>query len=151
MIDIRISDTFDKIDIERLLDFEKFNNVELPEDYRNFLLTYNGGVLRSNTIPLEFTNTDVLVLFGMFDLPQYGSFFNKVDVFCERIPSWYIPIASDSGGNLFIMSLWEGNKGVVAFWRHEEESPEGEADQYFDNLTKVGESFMDFLSKINYR
>lgn len=68
-------------------------------------------------------------------------------MFRKRIPSWYFPIANDSGGNLYLMSLYQENHGLIAFWRHEEETT-GDADQYFDNMSIVATSFSEFLDHI---
>lgn len=142
------SNLFGKIDMDDLKDFEKSNSITFPSDYREFLIEHNGGVPEPNKIRLQYSSTDVQVLFGMYKGDHYANFFKAVQVFHNRIPSWYIPIGRDSGGNLFIMSLWEENKGVVAFWSHEGEAPEGEADQYFDNLTHIADSFAEFLNNL---
>lgn len=145
---INDSNQFGKIDLKDLQDFEESNQVSLPEDYKNFLIEHNGGVPEYNVISFGTNASDVQILFGMHNGPYYASLFQAIDVFQNRIPGWYIPIGRDSGGNLYIMSLWEGNKGVIAFWDHETEAPEGEADQYYDNLTEVASSFSDFINKL---
>jgi hypothetical protein len=35
---------FGKLQEIELIDFEKENNIKLPEDYRDFLLEFNGGI-----------------------------------------------------------------------------------------------------------
>ena len=42
------------------------------------------------------------------------------------------------------MSLYKSNIGTIAFWDHENEAEEGEAEQYFDNMTMVAKSFTEF-------
>lgn len=132
---------YGRINSADIVEFEETNEVSLPNDYKDFLLKCNGG--RPNPNLLQDHDTDVQWLFSMVEKPSWASFFHALDVYEGRIPAWYIPIGTDSGGNLYIMSLYEENKGVVALWLHEYEAKENETD-YFDNLTHVADSFAEF-------
>ena len=124
-----------------IIEFEETNEVSLPEDYKAFLLQHNGGRPENNV--LADAGTDVQWLFGMVEEPAWASLFHALDAYEGRIPAWYIPIGTDSGGNLFIMSLYEENKGVIALWWHEDEA-EQNGSEYFENLTHVANSFSEF-------
>jgi hypothetical protein len=137
------SNPYGPIDPADLVEFEEANEVSLPDDYKSFLLEYNGGRPEPNEL-LE-PSTDVQWLFGMVEEPAWASLFHALDTYEGRIPAWYIPIGTDSGGNIFIMSLFEENKGVVALWWHEDEA-EQNGSEYFDNLTHVADSFSEFMA-----
>lgn len=137
---------FGRINIQDIKDFESSNNLKLPDDYKEFLIEYNGGKPFPNIEPT--IKSDVQWIYGMVVEPYYASLFKHLDTFAGRLPSWYFPIANDSGGNLYIMSLYEGNHGLIAFWDHEREAEQGESDQYFDNLSFVANSFTEFLNNL---
>jgi cell wall assembly regulator SMI1 len=137
------SNPYGSIDPVDLVEFEETNEVSLPDDYKDFLLEHNGGRPEPNEL-LELS-TDVQWLYGMVEEPAWASFFHALDTYEGRIPAWYIPIGTDSGGNIFILSLFEENKGVVALWWHEDEA-EQNGSEYFDNLTHVADSFSEFIT-----
>ena len=146
MAEILDGNKFGKTDLQDIRQFESHNNVLLPEDYKVFLSKYNGGQPKPAIQPK--VKSDVQWIYGMVTEPYYASLFQHLDMFQGRLPSWYIPIANDSGGNLYIMSLYEENRGLIAFWDHENEAEEGQADEYFDNITFVASSFTDFLDQL---
>lgn len=133
---------FGKLDLKEIELFEDANDVSLPVDYKEFLFESNGGRPIKNI--LKVPSTDVHWIYGMHDIESWASLFSAIDIFKGRMPSWYMPIGCDSGGNQFIMSLYHENYGVIAFWEKEGENVEG-GDQYFDNMILVADSFSDFL------
>lgn len=135
------SNPYGPINSADIVEFEETNEVSLPEDYKEFLLQHNGGRPEANV--LADAGTDVQWLFGMVEEPAWASLFHALDTYEGRIPAWYMPIGTDSGGNLFIMSLYEENKGVIALWWHEDEV-EQNGSEYFENLTHVADSFGEF-------
>ena len=140
---------FGEVDFQDIKDFEASNEVILPDDYKNFLEIQNGGRPKQNN--LGTVETDVQWLYGMYDYenaPDWANFFEALDTYEGRLPSWYIPIGRDSGGNLFIMSLYEENRGLVAWWLHEQEAQEN-ADEYFDNVRIVADNFTEFLKLLS--
>ena len=142
-MEIRHSNEFGPIRLQDIVDFEEENNIKLPEDYKQFLIEHNGG----QPFPCISPISDVQWIYGMVHEPNYASLFWHIDIFQRRIPGWYFPIANDSGGNLYLMSLYHENHGTIAFWDHEGET-EGDADQYFDNMKFVANSFTEFLNQL---
>lgn len=136
------SNPFGPVNPADIVEFEEENEISLPDDYKNFLLRSNGGRPVFNELPE--VGTDVQWLFGMVEEPDWASLFHALEVYEGRIPAWYMPVGTDSGGNLFIMSLYAENKGVIALWYHEDEAEENGAE-YFDNLAHVADSFGEFL------
>ena len=70
----------------------------------------------------------------------------------ERMPSWMFPFADSECGDQFVLSTREIDYGTVYNWDHEleydEEYDECTLDEYFGNLTKVSNSFSEFILSI---
>lgn len=122
-------------DVERL---EQRIGHELPPDYRNYLLTRDGGRLQDNDQALK-------VVFGVReDAPDWAKMFNKLDVFHGRHPDWLVPVAQDEYGNLFALSVRDQDYGSVWFWDHEEEADEDEPPSE-DNIELRASSWTEFM------
>jgi hypothetical protein len=50
---VREPSKFGTLDIQDLLFFEEDNKIELPEDYKNFLINYNGGRPLKNKLKVK--------------------------------------------------------------------------------------------------
>jgi hypothetical protein len=100
--------------------FERRLGCCLPKAYRRFLLENNGGrpPLGANGIIIEHLpggETDVGDFFGI-DRPIKSSTIDwNLDMFRGRISNQLLPIACDSGGNLFCISLSEQDYGSVVY------------------------------------
>ncbi len=108
----------------------------LPEDYREFLLRYNGGYPN----PAGFRGGDEVI----------NSFFG----FCQKhhcllcnyyihrtvLPNGIIPIANDPGGNLVCLVVSKPDRGKVLFWNHECGDSSG--------LSLLADSFTSFLDSL---
>ncbi|UUC46482.1 ankyrin repeat domain-containing protein [Flavobacterium cerinum] len=101
---LSITQSFKDIIEEDLLDLEKNIHFELPKEYKDFLLKYNGGrpnpnVFRTKKGEYE---TDIQFFFGIttgiYDILDN---FHRLD----DLDGKYIGIAIDSGGSLILMNL----------------------------------------------
>jgi hypothetical protein len=137
--------SFGKLSLPELEDFEKVNNRKLPEDYRSFLLESNGGVPRPNL--RQITGKIVSCFLGMHNGPDYSSLYRAIESYSGRLPYCSFPIASDPFGNLFIMSLEEDCYGYIYFWDHENESPVTDG-HYVKNCHFEAYSFSDFINEL---
>src|SRR5215207_8917795 len=97
--------TVTQADISRL---ELRLGASFPNSYRKFLMDFNGGIPTPDTIDVPGhpeSPTDVHVLFSI-DRP-----FESTDiewnwrVYTERLHDQWVPIASDSFGNVFALTL----------------------------------------------
>lgn len=69
----------------------------------------------------------------------------------ERMPSWMFPFADSACGDQFVLSTRDIDYGTVYNWDHELEFDEDEGytlDDYTENLTKVANSFSEFILSI---
>ena len=138
------------INANDLKEQEAYFKCELPEDYKRFLLEYNGGIPDKNIVSFTENNRKtedyIDLFFGFCDDDIYGIFDNYC-TFLKRIPSNTIPIARDPGGNLFLMSIRGDDYGHIYFWDHEEEIYEGQEPDY-SNMSLVAKSFTDLLNNL---
>ena len=99
-----------KLKLEKLSNLEAKIQAKLPSAYRDFLLQFNGGVpWPNNTIDVQnlpSSPTDVQVFFGIGRSIKTTNVAWNLDLIDERCPNHRaVPIACDSGGNLFCLNL----------------------------------------------
>ncbi|GIG55690.1 hypothetical protein Lfu02_00620 [Longispora fulva] len=125
---------------EKLAELADRVGVALPDDYIEFLSQHDGGRMGNN-------NETVKMVFGVGEVPDYASIWDALDTYDGRVPTWLIPAADDSFGNLFCLSIREQDVGSVWFWDHEQEADEDEPATE-DNLTYKAKSWTEFLNQL---
>jgi hypothetical protein len=77
----------------------------LPAPFRAFLLKNDGGRPSPNIVDIDgFGATDVQVIFGIRRDVESSRLDWNLDTFRKRLRGGLVPIACDSGGNLFVLS-----------------------------------------------
>jgi hypothetical protein len=125
-----------------LADVEQRLRAPLPGEYRKFLLDHDGLTLRYNNVE---GHDDLSV--RMFYNAEGGNQFSlrrNATVFAGRKPDGLLPIADDSYGNQFLLSLRGSDYGSVWFWDHELEDD----DDLDGALTFVASGFGEFVAAI---
>lgn len=143
---VKTPNEFGGLSNEELEDFEKVNQISLPEKYKEFLLKYNGGKPLKEHI--ENSSVVVTYIFGMHNGDYHASLYKHIEMFKGRLPFSTFPIAGDAFGNLFIMSLHPEGHGHIYFWDHEVE-PAYQNGHFTDNCTFIAYSFESFLDKLH--
>lgn len=146
-IQIKIPNSkIDPADIDIL---EAMIEKQLPNDYLQFLLTFNGGKPESNEflIPDQKNAAGVDLFYGLLKKKEWGDLLLRRAELIERVPKDILPIGDASCGNVVCISLQSNTFGKVFFWDHELEADEGEAAT-FSNLFKIGNSFTDFFENL---
>ena len=114
-------------------EFESRYGIELDEEYRSFLIKYNGGDTPNTHVGIRGCSTDLRYLFGINTEEGIEHYL--------KIPVWekkqYLPIGTDHFGNYFAIGLSGDNKGKIYFCDHER----GFAAR------QIADSFKLFLSK----
>jgi cell wall assembly regulator SMI1 len=112
----------------------------LPHDYRTFLGQFDGSEpIQPPCVPVPNNNTDVQVIYGISDnLPDYARMDHFFGPGNEKSES-RIPIANDSGGNMFWLSLADEDFGKVYF----------EDRDWIPGSGLVADSWSHFLQLIN--
>lgn len=127
----------------RILDLERDLQAALCEDYRRFLAANNGGEPEPNIIEIEGlpgSPTDIPTFFGI-DRPVASSdLFWNLALIRDRCPGRHVlPIACDSGGNLFCLKVSAG-VATEAIYIDLDGSPR--------TPYEVAASFHDFMQKL---
>ena len=107
-----------KLSEREIITIETRLGAHLPEMYRQFLWEYNGGVPTPDVIDVDGmpgSPTDVQVFFGIDRLIKSSNIDWNLATFAERIDRRLLPIACDSGNNLFCISLHGGDRGRVLY------------------------------------
>jgi len=101
-----------KIEFGDIAALEMELSAGLPESYREFLLRYNGGTPTPDTVDVPGapgTPTDVQVLFGIGRLVESSDLKWNLSLVAGRCVGFHVlPIACDSGGNLFCLKVERG-------------------------------------------
>lgn len=136
-----------------LIDLEWHIGRSLPQDYREFLLKYNGGAPEECTIDIpSLVSNKGSVDIGYF----YGIGTGAEDIqvcmgiIYGYIPQGLIPIADTPGGNYFFLSLIEGSENLILFRDHEVVDGECFNTQFnlLSNYHIVANSFIEFVDKL---
>ncbi len=132
-----------------IIELESKINVKLPSDYKRFLLLHNGGHPKQNCYPciddnMEGSDIDSFLAFYEGSI---NSLITDINIYEDRIPKGFIPIACDSGGNLVCLGIGDDKYGMIYFWEHEEEVEYGE-EPTLDNMYLIANNFTDFINSL---
>jgi cell wall assembly regulator SMI1 len=142
---------------------EEYLGVVLPNDYRHFLLQYDGGCPSEENDYYPrcddvFEGSSILVFFPLSEDVSSGeeeeTVLSTVETYHNRIPDSLLPIADDGLGNKYCIGISGENRGKVFFWDHEMErdalitTSAGENQDNWNNITFVCDSFEQFIDRL---
>ncbi len=107
-----------KLSVSDIGDFEKRIGATMPEVYRQFLLGFNGGLPSpdvADVIGLTGGAADVQVFFGINRTIESSCLEWNLTTLSQRLPKGLLPIATDSGGSVFCLSLRKEDFGTVSY------------------------------------
>jgi len=132
---------------------ERVYGVDLPLDYKEFLLEYGGCFIKDNRMyqPIEVTPVtpeDGFDSIGGF----YGVTNDAYDI--ESIIQTYkgilgsivMPIADADGGDLICIGLKDKYRGKIYYWYHEGETTDEDGKEYY---YLIANSFEEFILKFS--
>ncbi|HOZ48660.1 MAG TPA: SMI1/KNR4 family protein [Candidatus Hydrogenedentes bacterium] len=127
------------VEVER---FETVSKVNLPEDFKSWLLRHNGSCPEPPRIDLDDGQGIYLNSFLSFSRQDKYNVFSMIETMSGRLPEGLVPIADDSGGN-FVCFRYSSrtSQPEVVFWDHEEADP-----KLATRL--IAASFSEFVSKL---
>jgi hypothetical protein len=117
-------------------ELEVMIGTRLPDDYRELLVTTNGG----EPNPSGFAQSRVHWFFAVIEVQRRRS------IMGARIPGDLLAIATDPFGNLICLGLDGSRHGQVYFWDHEREGEGAEEDRR--DLELTAESFDAFMRSL---
>lgn len=137
------SNEFGSLSEGRLAAFEQILGCRLPEDYRRFLLTHNGGRPRPAFFRLtESDGGDVAAFYGLHGKASDVGLDEVRVVLERRLAKELLAVGSDSLGNQICIGLAGPWRGHVRFWDHESERTQPIAvsfTAFLDSLLECGE------------
>ena len=136
-----------KIDEGTIKVIESFIEAKLPQDYKEFLLKYNGGTPYKGVFQLNHITSGLAFFYIVNSVNYYSDFVSIYHTLKDRIPKGFIIIASDVGGNGILLGLENENRGKIYFWDHEEEVEDDEEPD-FRNMTFLSKSFTEFVDSL---
>jgi hypothetical protein len=119
-----------------------------PADYRNFLLTINGG--RPDPYIFDGGPAGKCVLnefYGIGDRPGLvGDMADMASLVEGRLPAKFAQIGEDPGGNLYLLATAGSGTTGVFFFDHENEPEDADIPwSKFPNMIRIADSFTDLL------
>jgi cell wall assembly regulator SMI1 len=147
---------YDSIFEEDIQQFEKKIVKKLPIEYRNFLLSHNGGIPLKKFFYLNDISYDKIWIDTFISLKKnkdstVGDLFWVYNIHQEldNFPKRLLPIADDPGGNMICISIGEKDYGYIYYWLHDSSFGEDESDpeSYIQYLC---DSFEYFINHLEY-
>lgn len=130
---------------------ERIYGVDLPLDYREFLLEYGGCFILDNRMYQPIEITPVTPKDGFHSIGGFYGITNdsyKIELviqsYMDILGSDVMPIADADGGDLICMGLKNQYRGKVYYWYHEGETIDEEGKEYF---YLIANSFEEFILK----
>jgi len=140
-----------QINIKDIEALEESYGLSLPEDYKQFLLKYNGGEPDKYLFKDKNLGSLVLnVLYGINIEDSYDELHNVIKVYKDRIPSSFIPIGDDSGGNQFVIGIKGKFKDKIYLWDHNTELEHNKFTENTlpGNMYKLADNFTEFINAL---
>lgn len=129
--------------------FESFVGYKLPKEYAEHLKKNVGETPNPSSfeVPGE-GDTSVQYFFPLISKNKTDTIAYKLKNYAGRVPAEMLPIGTDPGGNLILLSVAGPKRGAVFFWDHELEADD-EEQPYYDNIKQVADSFPGFLASLH--
>jgi hypothetical protein len=130
---------------EELKSFEREHGFSLPADYKQFLLSTNGGRPERDLLTIHGLKSNPLgrihVFFGLKDPVESCNLDWNLQVFRDRIPASYLPIATTEGADKICLDMTGEHAGAVYYWDGYAQT--GERTLYF-----LAEDFASFVASL---
>jgi hypothetical protein len=118
----------------------------LPEDYRQWMLEFNGGepAIEDESF---WRHWSVSEFYGINPEVPEMDIAGVLEDFKGRMPAHFLPIGEDAGGNQVCISTAKQDFGCVYLWDHENER--GPEDQpYYKNCRLLAKSFEEYVQPL---
>jgi hypothetical protein len=141
MSDVTFTGSVNALDAKRLIQTEKLIGIEFPNDYRSFLLKHNGGRPSPAIFQIQEVGEEAMVdiLYGI-GTPQDICFW--LSEFGSELPTGFVPIGQDPGGNVILMNATAGEDSGIYYWDAVFHFPSSSAER---NTYLIASTFTDFL------
>lgn len=141
MTSLTYEETFPAAPASKVEELEERLGARLPEPYRAYLATQDGGALEG------YNNHGIEIILGIGEVPQWSSLWYLLGQEAEFLPPGYIPVGSDAGGGLFLLDVTGPDRGSVWHQSSEmEEDDEGAVTPV--SRERLADSWDAFLASI---
>jgi len=143
-----IEESLDQINENDLTDLESKVNVKIPEQYRNFLLSHNGGKPRPNRFVTQDRKVESMIAkFLPIANIEDDNLLEEIEGITQAdlIPQNLIPIATDPADNRLVLSLAGSDSGRIYYWSWDEEPRKNHRPSY-KYMRLVANSFDELLA-----
>ena len=119
--------------------FEQKHRFTFPDQYRSFLLKYNGGYTPKTSFKVGRNESDIRGLIGLGAAEKYYNYayhetFISMD---EHLANGFLPIAENSFGDSVLLGLAPHNEGKIYFYYHDRPK----------KYIELAKDFMTFVKK----
>ncbi|WP_058487072.1 SMI1/KNR4 family protein [Defluviitalea phaphyphila] len=139
---------YGKATMQMIDEFEQYVGFSLPNDYKRFLLEYNGGKPKERyyTFFVQELNENIPfdVLYGLNTAIKQVDLKMWYDEYKEDLLENCIIIGSDSGTGLIILINEDEDEGIY-YWDH---SWYFEQSNEENNVYKISDSFQEFFNDL---
>ncbi|MCM3225740.1 SMI1/KNR4 family protein [Terribacillus saccharophilus] len=135
--------TNDPITLEDISRFEQKYILTLSNQYKDFLLKYNGGYPQESSFKISEEEGESLVnkFYGIGDMK--GNLAKVYDIIEDEIPEGFLSIANDPSGKEILLGVNQEFNGKIYLWMHDIE-PEDE----MDNMFILADDFSEFINDL---
>ena len=114
---------FDNTNIGEYIErFQSQNNIILPDEYKIFLLKYNGGMTPKTKFNINKVSSDIRYFYGLGNVDEDYNLqylIDKKDEFQSYLEEKMLPIATNAFGDDIILSIGEKDRGSIYFRYHD--------------------------------
>ncbi len=114
---------FDNTNIEEHITLlEKQYNIVLPDEYKRFLLNYNGGMTPKTKFRINKVSSDVRGFYGLGNADKYYNFQKLIDnmnILEDYIEDNMLPIATTVSGDDIVIGISKEENGCIFFKYHD--------------------------------
>lgn len=141
MTSVTYRKTYPAAPSSKLVELEELLGARLPEAYRDYLMTQDGGTFRG------YNNQGIEIVLGIGEVPKWSSLWFLLRQEGEFLPAGHIPVGSDAGGSLFLLDVTGPNRGSVWYQSSElEEDEDGTTTPVV--LERLADSWDEFLASL---
>ena len=107
--------------IEDIKDFEDKYKFKFPEQYKKFLIAYNGGETPDSEFRINKIHSDISGFFGLGKADENYNYsqFEKIGHFQGFLEDSVIPIGENTFGDYILLGIGEENNGKVFYRYHD--------------------------------
>ena len=127
--------------------FESEIGIEIPVEYRDFLLRNNGGTPDPGWYSMNGEYEDeISYFFAINASDRHSDLALQIENYRDWILPDYLPIAVCGGGDVLCLCLRKEEPGCVYHWNHELANAAGEPTE--NNMTKLCNSLTEFVDAV---